>query len=407
MKRNGLSEVLFLQSSEVTMFQMKRMQLLVAAAFAVAGSGAYAVEFSIEGKISRILPEGATGAAVESVVCNGSTIVLKPTAAASGSTVYSTPSSADVAKADFFSSSYFPGFEPAVLPGSPPVGLLGGTCIIDGNSVGTTLYADKFFGEPAENVLVGPVTSGPAERFAIMGVPIILLTDDRSHMDSRNPADPNAGTPDPARRISATRPTNQFSYPVVLSTVPRDDLSSAEGYLSADGKAFYAFAVETTGGSGPVSEDAAALLAPTVQRATLEFRSATASRLEIRGGCVIGNKDTLGVSGTAPNRVQNIRIVVDSTIASGAGTPPVTTWFMPNNAASNQSDVGAVNPVPTATNASCTEDPATPGSGVYRFRVDNYTYGGVTGRATPVNVKIGIPGKTYGTPVAMERIKFP
>lgn len=397
------------------MFQITRKQLFVATALAASSVSAYAVEFSIEGKLTNFYDAsgapGASGENVAAVECNGSRVALKSVDPAK--TVYSTPSSANVAKAAFFSTTAFPGFG-----NGSDVALKGGTCIIEGNSSGATFIADTFFGEPAENVLVGPVTSGPTEQFSIMGVPIIVLTDDTTHL--QDPAlalpvgdpnrDPNTGTPDPMRRIVASPPVNQFGYPVVLGTVPKDDLSAAEGYL-ADGK-FYAFAIETTGGdprkpkpTDPVQE----LPAPTVQRATLEFRSTTASRMEIRGGCVIGDSKTLDVSGAAPNRTQAIRIVVDSTAIPAGSTAPVTRWFMPNNVATNQSDLGNLDKVPetAATNATCTEDAATPGSGSYRFRVDNYTYGGNTGRAVPVNVKIGIRGKAYSVPSVMERIKFP
>jgi hypothetical protein len=389
--------------------------MLIAAALCAASGSALAVEFSIEGKLTEFYDingsPGATGEAVAAVDCNGSRITLK--SVDPGKTVYSTPSTASVAKALFFSGTALPGYG-----NGTDVALKNGTCIIEGNSSGATLLADAFFAEPAENVLVGPVTSGPGEQFAIMGVPIVLLTDDTTHLQDPSRAlpgapdpDPNKGIPDPEGRIVASPPVNQFGYPVVLGTVPRDDLSSAEGYL-AGGK-FYAFAVETTGGTARVSTDpttpAPGLPAPTVQRGTLEFRSNTSSRMEIRGGCVIGDATTLGVSGTAPNRTQAIRVVVDSTTIPAGSTTPVTRWFMPNNTALAQSDLGTVNPIPdnAATNATCTEDATTPGSGTYRFRVDNYTYGGTTGRAVPVNVKVGIRGKSYSAPSVLERIKFP
>ena len=373
---------------------------LFAAALVLASGSAFAVEFSIEGKLGAIQPEGAVGLDVKSVKCNGSTILLTDASATSSArTVYSTPSSADLSKADFFSIERFPGFA-----ATGKVGLLGGTCIIDGNSDASgNLVADKFFGEPAENVLVGPVSTQAGQRFSIMGVPIVLLTDDTAHMTDAS--DPNTGMPDPGKRIKASSPINQFGYPVVLGTVPRDDLSAAEGYLAPDG-IFYAFSIETTGGNPPVANNANPL-APTVQRGTMEFRNATSSKLEIRGGCTIGTAAN-GATGNPPNRTQPVRIVVDSTTTSGAVA--TTRWIAPNNASS-------VDPLPTPpatgilvpaqANASCTEDAASPGSGTYRFRVDIYTYGGTTGRAVPVNVKVGIPGLPYGAPAVLERIKFP
>jgi hypothetical protein len=396
------------------MFQIKRTQLLVAAALAASSASVLAVEFSIEGKLTELYDAagkaGAIGEAVATVDCNGSRITLKNVDP--GKTVYSTPSTSSVNKAAFFSATKLPGYG-----NGTEAALKNGTCIIEGNSNGATLLADTFFAEPAENVLVGPVTSGPTEQFAIMGVPIVLLTDDTTHLQDPTRAlagalnpDPNKGMPDPEKRIVASPPANQFGYPVVLSSVPKDDLSAAEGYLA--GGTFYAFSIETTGGNPRTpdpAEPATGLPAPTVQRGTLEFRSTTASRLEIRGGCAIGDATTLGVSGTAPNRTQAIRVVVDSTNIPVGSTTPVTRWFMPNNVAVNQSDLGTIDKIPdnAATNATCTEDAATPGSGSYRFRVDSYTYGGNTGRAVPVNVKVGIRGKSYSVPSVMERVKFP
>lgn len=398
------------------MYQIKGKQLLVAAVLTASSASIYAVEFSIEGKLTELYDAagkaGAIGEAVAAVDCNGSRITLKDVDP--GKTVYSTPSTSSVNKAAFFSTTKLPGFG-----NGTETALKGGTCIIEGNSSGVTLFADTFFGEPAENVLVGPVTSGPKEQFAIMGVPIVLLTDGTTHLQDPTKAllpigdpnrDPNTGIPDPMKRIVASPPINQFGYPVVLSSVLKDDLSAAEGYL-ADG-IFYAFSIETTGGNPRTADPADAASgppAPTVQRGTLEFRSTTASRLEIRGGCVIGDEKTLDVAGTAPNRTQAIRVVVDSTVTPTGSTAPVTRWFMPNNAAVNQSELGTIDRIPetAATNAICTEDGATPGSGSYRLRVDSYTYGGNTGRAVPVNVKVGIRGKSYSVPSVLERIKFP
>ena len=404
---------MFSKVNEVIMVQIKTTQLLVvAAALAVGSTSVLAVEFSIEGKISAILPASAAPGDVESVVCNGSTIKLKP--AGAGTTVYSTPSSTNVDKAAFFSPTQFPGIS------SP--GLLGGTCIIDGNSVGTgtqfALVADKFFGEPAENVLVGPVTStGPNNRFAIMGVPVYLLTKNTAHQDAANTNDPNIGEDDPAGRITASSPINQFGYPVVLSTVPIDDLSSAEGYLSSDGKKFYAFAVETTGGSAPVvvtpPGENPVPPAPTVQRPTLTFLNNTSSKIEIRGGCAIGTA-AAGATGNAPNRTQPIRLMVDSTPPVTGTNPLVTTWFMPNNV--SQFEASSVTTAPVwanvAVNASCVEDAATPGSGTYRFRLDNYSYptnppAGTLRRVAPVNVRVALPGEKYSMPSLLERVKFP
>jgi hypothetical protein len=394
------------------MSQLKHTQLLVAAALAVGSTSVLAVEFSIEGKISAILPAGAAPDNVESVVCNGSAIKLKP--AGAGTTVYSTPSSTNVGKAAFFSTTPFPGISSS--------GLLGGTCIIDGNSVGTgaqlAFVADKFFGEPAENVLVGPVTStGPNNRFAIMGVPVYLLTKNTAHQDAANASDPNTGEADPEGRITASPPINQFGYPVVLSTVPVDDLSSAEGYLSTDGKRFYAFAVETTGGSSPVvvipPGENPVPLAPTVQRGTLTFLNTTSSKMEIRGGCAIGTAAT-GATGTSPNRTQPIQLMVDSTPPVTGTAAPVTTWFIPNNV--SQFEASSVTTAPAwpnvTVNASCAEDAATPGSGTYRYRLDNYSYpanpaAGTLRRVAPVNVRVALPGQKYSMPSVLERIKFP
>lgn len=345
-------------------------------------------------------------------MCNGALIKLKP--AGAGTTVYSTPTNSNVGKAAFFSTSPFPGIASA--------GLLGGTCIIDGNSTGkgaqAVLSADKFFGEPAENVLVGPVTStGPSDRFAIMGIPIYMLTKDTTHLDATNAADPNAGEEDPAGRITASPPINQFSYPVMLSSVPMDDLSSAEGYLSSDGKKFYAFAVATTGGKSPVvvipPGEKAVPPAPTFERGTVTFVNSTSSKLEIRGGCAIGTAAN-GAAGTSPNRTQPIRLMVDSTPPVVGTAPQVTTWYMPNNVSQFEDSTVIAAPAwsNVTVNASCIEDAASPGLGTYRYRLDNYTYpanpsAGTARRVAPVNVRVALPGQKYSVPSVLERVKFP
>jgi hypothetical protein len=388
------------------MSQRKLMSAVLIAAFGTIAGMAHAVPLTIEGKIVPSESENPS-----KIVCNGVTVDLSKV------TAYTTPTATKLEKAQFFSSEPFPGR-------AGKLGLTDGTCIIEGNSEGTgaamIMYADTVFGEPAENVLVGPVTKSGADKFEIMGVPITLLTSSKAHMlpapsmvgpkgEKYEFTDLNDGTADPAGRIVAGNPTNQFGYEVILSTVPVGDESSAEGYMGTDG-VFYAFAVETTGGlrlaelstptsgtptDGPVTP--APLPAPTVQRGTLTASGNNSAKLEVRGGCVMGPTAT----GTAPNRTQQLRVMTDNTPVGGT-----TTWLNPSNF-NQTAEPSGTTPVPAGSNVTCTEDAAAPGSGTYRYRQDNYTYNGTTRRVAPVKVKVGVPGQpAYGAETTLERVKF-
>lgn len=370
------------------MVPVAKKSLIVAAILAASSSAALAVPFAVEGKLTRI------DAVNKEVECNGTRVKLVDVATTGiPATVYTTPTST-ISFAQLASDVALPG---QTLPAGQSA-FIGGTCIIDGNSdaTGTILYAETFFVEIAENVLVGPTTNLPGQPFAIAGVPIVILGDYDDTVNLSMP-DPYAyawttdskGNPIPARdanraliplyqkdstgalildannqpilippRIHSVAPTNQFGYEVDLKTVPKSDESSAEGHLING--VFYAHVIETSGGERKdltVIEPTA-----TVLRANGRIRSATRIELEIRGGCEF--KDPTLTSMPVLIRVDN-----------------GDAWVNPN--------APTVAASPSTTNATCTREVGTNG-GVYTYKRD-YNKPAAYAQPTKVIVRVAAP----------------
>ena len=112
--------------------------------------------------------------------------------------------------------------DPTPLPGRTQPGFLGGTAIIEGDSVGAANTATTVFMEPSENILGADITSLPPAAIAIGGVALSELT------DSRIPADPVM---------------NDFGFEVDPATVPTGVDAVGEGYLSNDGSGVFQYFV--------------------------------------------------------------------------------------------------------------------------------------------------------------------
>lgn len=362
------------------MIPVAKKSLIVAAILAASSSAALAVPFAVEGKLTRI------DAVNKEVECNGTRVKLVDVATTGiPATVYTTPTST-ISFAQLASDVALPG---QTLPAGQSA-FIGGTCIIDGNSdaTGTILYAETFFVEIAENVLVGPTTNLPGQPFAIAGVPIVILGDYDDGVN-KSVLDPYAqyemvqdpvtkqmvprrdesgnlvllkdanGNPVAPPRIHSVAPTNQFGYEVDLKTVPQLDESSAEGHMMSDGK-FYAHVIETSGGERKdltVIEPTA-----TVLRANGRIRSATRIELEIRGGCEF--KDPTLTSMPVLIRVDN-----------------GDAWVNPN--------APTVAASPSTTNATCTREVGTNG-GVYTYKRD-YNKPAAYAQPTKVIVRVAAP----------------
>lgn len=328
----------------------------------MAGGIASAEVFSVEGLLESV--DTSTGR----IRCNGVEISLAPT------TEYSSTGGV-ISHAQFTDPTPLPASTLAAAPGSA---FVGGTCIVDGdddlsgNVAGRV--ASKVFAEIRESVLVGPVTrlvkDGVTADFAILGVEVVLQT------DSRLAAQP-------------VRPINGLGYVVDLKTVPVGDLSSAEGYVGSDGK-FHAYAIETTGGE-PVDKPASP--DTRISRGQVGFVSNTTVKLEIRGSC----------SWTTPNpsgavRTQPVLVTVDG-VSNGSQVfiNPSTRAVVTDNTAAN------------ASNVNCTEDPATPGFGEFRYRLDRYAIVGAVPTMTRARVAKTVnelPAYSWSPTFVLDRAGF-
>jgi hypothetical protein len=110
--------------------------------------------------------------------------------------------------------------DPTPLPGRSSPGFIGATAIINAQSDGVTTTADDVFVEPAENVIIGLITSAsctnadcsnPGDSLAVLNSPLVRLTD---------------------ARIPAGPPANAFGFTVDLSQgALLGAVVSAEGYF--------------------------------------------------------------------------------------------------------------------------------------------------------------------------------
>lgn len=310
---------------------------IVASLLALGAGSAAAVPFEVEGIATQITKKAEIVSGVPTIgklVCNGADIYLTNT------TVITTPTTTI-------------GIDQLVDPTPFPqraTAFLNGTCIADGdtNAQGNAIAANLYV-EPAENVLVGPVTrpnnAGPLK---IMGVRVIRLT--------------NATT---NSRIHAPLPTNAYGFEIDINSIPDGDEASAEGYVvpaaGSTPATLYAYAIETTGGT-ILPDRAASMVA--IQRADARVDGAQ-GKMEVRGGCMF---DPLSPA-------VNTRNVTIEVQAYNTANPPRLVWF----------------PVPdedTGNAATCTRDPGT-NFGVYRLRNDAFT---LPGGVAPTRVRASIAG---------------
>jgi hypothetical protein len=317
------------------MFTLNKRRIIVLGALAAAAGTVSAGDLSVEGRISNIAPDPANPGAVK-LQCNGVAITVPPSA------TVTTPTNS-IGLADLLTTTIFPGRSVA--------GWDKGTCIIEGTNTGEDNVASSVYVEPAENVIVGEV-SEPATTSTPMklrGVTIVPLTKE------------NTGG-----LMVMKPPKNEFGVEIKLETVPKGDLSAAEGYLSDDGKTLYAYSIETSGGDQ--AGDTTAPLA-TIQRADLVTRNAATFnyKVEVRGGCTF--------TGTATTQTVNLEILSGTRQSS---TVPGTTepnWI--------KMDVA------------CTLDPAAPGNGLYRYKNDNFR---ATAVPTLIRAKVQSPPAPAGSP---------
>lgn len=340
--------------------------LLCLATAAASGSAFSQVQlptFSVEGKVSAISDTSITCAGVTARM-DAQTNITSPTKR--------------ISIADANSPTPWPGLTDASEPGMKGTGAalvaMRASCIVDGIQESATvgpdtvppLYARNVFVEVAENVLVGPRTGQVNGQFEIMGIKVVLLKDPPAAAPGYTPVleGYRKDTANPVR-IEATVPVNGGGFPVRLETVPLGDLSSAEGHLVEEGstKTFYAFAVETTGGdvdgvtNGPLPD-------ATVQRGDATLNSNGSYKLEIRGACSLGTS-------TSP---MPLYVAIDRGTVDGKPR-----WW---NASTNTEMTSTSQP-----NASCAADPATPGFGTYRYRVDRYNAGGFAPTVASVRIQ--------------------
>jgi hypothetical protein len=352
-----------------------------------ASSAVLAQEFAVEGKLTDAV--GIPGTVTENgvtkdvivptnLVCNGSKVKVDAT------TEFSTPSGV-IPSYKVMSTVRMPGMQSNDKAPAGKSAFLNGTCIIEGNTTGKGAdivnAASSVFVEIAENVLVGATTNPTGVLpFEIMGVKIVML-------------DPGV---DSEGRVVAGKPKNGFGQEIDLKSVEQGDLSSAEGYFGDDGL-FYSHVVETSGGSPdqPPQNPAA-----TIQRGDATYVSNNRIKLEVRGGCVFVGAPT----GTLPRTMQLTLAVDRGTTSVVNPDKTVTTmpiWVNPN-------DGRAIGP--STTNVACTEDPASPGNGTYRYRQDNYTG---FGSNLPTKLKASVtpvaPATEFnnGPEALLNRTKFP
>ncbi len=201
--------------------------------------------------------------------------------------------------------------DPTPLPGRTQEGFVGGTAIVIGTTdiTGVITAADVFV-EPAENVVLGIVTSNQPGLIQLNNVPVSFLT------DPRMPAEPLK---------------NAFGFEIDINSVTPGTPASVEGYFASG--TFHAFLMEV---DGP-----AALTNPNPQISVL--RAQTRER--------------------TPNNQRGDEVDVRGGITTAHVAPGVTTQTIQVFRVDN----GLMRSIGTTT---ATLDPATPGFAEWRFRVD-------------------------------------
>ena len=190
--------------TNLSILNTARISLSAGLMFMLLNSTASAVPLLLEGPISALTanPDGSGSITVMGVVVDipAGTPITSPTAA------LTINQAADLTP----------------LPGRTQPGFLGGTAIINGDSVAGVNTAADLFMEPSENILGADVTSVPPAAIEIGGVALAELT------DTRIPADPVM---------------NDFGFEVDPATVPTGVDAVGEGYLSNDGSGVFQYFV--------------------------------------------------------------------------------------------------------------------------------------------------------------------
>ena len=211
--------------------------------------------------------------------------------------------------------------DPTPLPARTAAGFAGATAIVAGNydpadgrvhvrlqtppgNQGAVPFESNptVLIEPAETVLVGPVTKNDPAGFDVNGVPVLLLTD---------------------ARLVADPPRSEFGFPIRLETVPLLAPATIEGYYGNNG-VFQAFVVEA---DGALVIDPAVTPQISIMRA--EARNEGASyRLRLRGAVT-----TAHVTNLNDRAVIEIYRIDDSgdtflasTSAAIGGNPAAVRW---------------------------------------------------------------------------------
>lgn len=156
---------------------------------------AQAVEAAIEGPITAI------------DVVNNTITVMDIVVSVPPGTPISTPTSSGLSLANLAAAPPF--------PGRSVDGFLGGTAIINGESLGGVMTASDVFSDLFENVVVGEATDtdGDPNTLHLLGMLLEPSTDPR---------------------MPAGTPTNGFGFEIVPSTIAAGSLTAAEGYFGDD-----------------------------------------------------------------------------------------------------------------------------------------------------------------------------
>ena len=264
-------------------------------ALAAGHAGAAIAPLSIEGPIQSIT---RTSANTATVVCDGVAIQVN------SSTVLTSP----LHKLTFdLLTDTTPFVAPGVSPytGSPKVGFVGGTCIMDGMRddasglvIATLLNVNVGSGE---NVLVGNLSDGPRKNgkpLAIAGVQILPIDDARI-----NAVEPATGLWSDANGTQNLAPYfetihNNYGFGVdpasvgfLRNNVTTPDLVSATGYSGTDGK-FYAYDIAVTNPSNVLDKTPRATITDGDVQDT--FLAAN-DRVVSRGGCLLPTGKTSAV----------------------------------------------------------------------------------------------------------------
>lgn len=224
---------------------------------------------------------------------------------------------------------------PATLPGRSQLGFLGGTAQIEGTAVLddvtgalVSVTATSVFAEPAENVIVGGITSvncstplcdGAGDVLTNLGRPLVRLTDPR---------------------MPAVPVQDEFGFGIDISLVAGPIPSAVEGYYGSDQNFYYhtlSLDVGTTGAAllnqGPEvamtladCRDRGGLLEVEIRGATHDPASGTVSFQDPANGFVLGSVAVTTVLDEVtgqPTRYGDFRFRADVRDPAGLGCPAI------------------------------------------------------------------------------------